>query len=221
MKSSPSKFKWFHMTCIYARRSICSCIFQLKEWDWDESELIFVLWPCISRWINQDRSRCYILPVKPPPPVSGDSPKWLENPESTTSIQNLPYLTKLLHQRLQIIMCFPHLQLNCLSLCMLTSMSTFTERFLCDFGIKSWFSSIAAWKLFGMLWVFIWLNCTTKHRCMSHWGTMQIFVKIFELFILTDCCTHVYIDAHDCTFTVYCAWLYINSVLYVNFLFDL
>lgn len=105
--------------------------------------------------------------LNPPPPVSGDSPKWLENPESTTSIQNLPYLTKLLHQRLQIIMCFPHLQLNCLSLCMLTSMSTFTERFLCDFGIKSWFSSIAAWKLFGMLWVFIWLNCTTKHRCIS------------------------------------------------------
>lgn len=108
----------------------------------------------------------------------------------------------------------------CLYACLLVCQHS-PERFLCDFGIKSWFSSIAAWKLFGMLWVFIWLNCTTKHRCMSHWGTMQIFVKIFELFILTDCCTHVYIDAHDCKFTVYCTWLYINSVLYVNFLFDL
>lgn len=45
--------------------------------------------------------------LTPPPSVSGNSPKWLENPESTTSIQNLPYLTKLLHQRLQTYYVFP------------------------------------------------------------------------------------------------------------------
>lgn len=113
------------------------------------------------------------------------------------------------------MMCLPRNPL--LSLCML--ISTITERFLCDFSIESWlilawinqnpssywFSNMQRGSLFGMLWVVIWLNSTTEHRCtgISHSVVNVDFgqtIWTFYLHWLVYGTHFFFINAHECTY---------------------